>query len=687
MLLKMKIKRSKEPDFRRLRAYAFDPSLSLQIDTVEINRITYAIKWEQLEAPGPKGEYVEVIDYDPTVDKYYTPVDLNETHILADSGLTPSVSNPQFHQQMVYAVTMITIQNFEKALGRKVLWSSRLLEDGKEYDRYVQRLRIYPHALRDANAYYSPYRKALLFGYFTSTPANKVLHMPNSLVFTCLSHDIIAHEVTHAILDGIHRNYNNPTNPDVLAFHEAFADIVALFQHFTYPEVLKFEIAKTRGDLKSQNLLGKLAQELGSAIGGYGSLRDAIGEIKDGEWMPKKPDPEAYQRVTSPHERGSILVAAVFDAFLTIYKSRVADLLRIASNGTGVLQQGEIHPDLVSRLAKEAAKSAKHILNMCIRALDYCPPVDLTFGDYLRAIITADIDLLKNDGEDYRLAFIDAFRKRGIYPQDIKTLSVESLQFLPLDMSLEQNNSIISNYVEDNDFDSGSKVLLGIILEFLADYAQDVQYEKDREKIYDITRTYISGGKINAKGIQGLHKRIQVKFGESYSFSKMTGLVFLRNPRRFGIKEKNGFASFQIQNLRVVSRGGPDGKQLNQVVFSILQNSYCEYDAASGSMQPIINRPFTSDDFIFSGGCTLIFDIESKKLKYVISKPILDTALLEDTTLDSRYKYQVDKEKAFAQHHYQEVDIALHMGENKKFFGKKAADFQFTEPFAVLHQH
>ena len=27
---------------------------------------------------------------------------------------------------------------------------------------------------------------------------------------------------------------------------------------------------------------------------------------------------------------------------------------------------------------------------MCIRGLDYCPPVDITFGEYLRAILTAD---------------------------------------------------------------------------------------------------------------------------------------------------------------------------------------------------------------------------------------------------------------------------------------------------------
>jgi hypothetical protein len=58
-------------------------------------------------------------------------------------------------------------------------------------------------------------------------------------VFTCLSHDIIAHETTHALLDGVHPRFNEPVNEDVLAFHEAFADIVALFQHFSYPGVLR----------------------------------------------------------------------------------------------------------------------------------------------------------------------------------------------------------------------------------------------------------------------------------------------------------------------------------------------------------------------------------------------------------------------------------------------------------------
>ena len=44
-----------------------------------------------------------------------------------------------------------------------------------------------------------------------------------------------------------------------------------------------------------------------------------------------------------------------------------------------VLPEGALYPDLVNRLATEASKSARHVLNMCVRALDYVPPVDLTF--------------------------------------------------------------------------------------------------------------------------------------------------------------------------------------------------------------------------------------------------------------------------------------------------------------------
>jgi hypothetical protein len=698
-----------KPLYRKLRGYAFDPSLSLQMDTAIINDITYRIPWEDVGL-GPCGEYVEVIDYDPTVDTFYRAVNLQDPNILAQDGLTPSEGNPLFHQQMVYAVTMLTISNFEKALGRKIIWSPRKLTGGGE--DYVPRLRIYPHGIQDANAFYSPLKKALVFGYFASTPADEVQHMPDSLVFTCLSHDIIAHETTHAILDGLHPYFNESTNPDMLAFHEAFADIIALFQHFTFPEVLRHQIAKTRGDLSTQNLLGQLAQEFGKALGQYGSLRDAIGEFDpvSNVWKPRRPNPADYRNTTEPHDRGSILVAAVFEAFISIYNSRVADLIRIASEGTGVLRQGNLHPDLVNRLASEAAKAAQHVLHMCIRALDYCPPVDLTFGDFLRAIITADFDLVEDDTRDYRLAFIDAFRKRGIYAQGIKTLSVGSLCYNPLNIGSTADATGAINKAEGDKLAVSDDFYyyLGIINRFLRDYADDVRYLTEREAIYTKTKAYVAGqfNQSHDYTILGLHQRLSSKFRDSQEFSSITGLVFLNNFKELGIAKARRYSqpSFEIQGLRRVSRVGPQGTQVNQVIFSILQHSTVKY--AKGEFKPVlpidelpsadplatsrsdnesvapVDESLAStneEQFTFRGGCTLIFNLDTLKLQYAISKPIFDVKLLDEQKPIALHPQRLRNQ-------YNHLFVSGIHDENlfKQYFSVLSA--LQMEPFAFLHQ-
>lgn len=581
-----------KPVYRRLRGYAFDPSLSLQLETAVVNETVYKVRWEEESVlpddgfmPGPIGEYLEIVDFDPASDCYYEPVNLNNPHILAQDGLYPSEGNPQFHQQMVYAVAMTTIGNFERALGRPVLWASRNF-------KHVRRLRIYPHALREANAYYSPDKRALLFGYFPASSDRPERFLPGGIVFTCLSHDIIAHETTHAILDGMHRRFIEASHRDSLAFHEAFADIVALFQHFSFPDVLRHQISRTRGDLTSQNLLGELAQQFGEATGNYGALRSAIGNYNDetGRWEPAQPNPDDYQTVNEPHARGAILVAAVFDAFLSIYKRRVADLLRIASSGTGILPEGELHPDLVNRLSSEASRAAQHVLTACIRALDYCPPVDISFGDYLRAVITADVDLVPDDNLGYRIAFIEAFRRRGIYPRDVRTLSVESLYWtLP-----EKSQDFFKP--------------LG---EWFRNEAGRFMHFKDREHIHIETERI--GRDLN-KWIKSEGSKALKQFSKDAGIQFEMGLDGLRSDPATGVPK------FQIYALRPARRVGPDGGVLNQLIISIVQTRDIKIPSPNGKKQ--IKLPFR-------GGCTLILDLDTMQLLSAITKDIADEARLE----------------------------------------------------------
>jgi hypothetical protein len=577
------------PANRPLRVYAYDPSLGAQLDTLGINEATLKVRWEEDLKPGPIGEYIEVVDVDPGSQCCYAPVDLNHPHILTQSGLSPSEGSPQFHQQMTYAVAMKTIEYFEGALGRVALWAPRdKLVGGEKHTEYVQRLRIYPHALRAKNAYYSPDRKALLLGYFTASATNTGDAMPGGVIFTAVSHDIIAHETTHALLDGLHRRFREATNPDVFAFHEAFADIVALFQHFSLPEALRHQIAATRGDLEQQNLLGKLAVQFGEATGRYGALRDYIGDFKTVgdesdpsgkstkvKWVRYAPKRTDYESASEPHARGAVLVAAVFDAFLQIYKRRTADLLRLATNGTGVLPAGAISVDLVNRLAVEASKVAEHVLNICIRALDYCPPIDLTFGEYLRALITADIDLVPSDKHDYRTAFIAAFRDRGIYPRDVKHLSPGSLvwEAPPVPLRTANVRAILDKMSIDWDMNID----------------RETAYKSSAENAKNFWRWLMDPNRVSDDEISAL------------------GLIRLDEPRPDTIGDQAGeLRKIEVHSVRLARRVGPDGNIRSDLVVEITQTF----------------RPIQLPGARFRGGCTLLINLATAEVRYLVRKKV-----------------------------------------------------------------
>lgn len=600
-----------EPPFRRLRVFAMDPLLSLSVDTADYAEMVVELDWNDIGAqPAPVGEYLEVVDVDPQSGKYYPPVDLNHPYLLAQDGLKPSEQNPQFHQQMTYAVSMATVRVFEKALGRVALWSPRLQRDKNNKvinqdpeSQYVQRLRLYPHAMRQRNAFYDPDRKAILFGYFPADggPAGRVVD--GGMIFTSSSFDIIAHETTHALLDGLHRYLIYPSNPDVLAFHEGFSDIVALLQRFANREFLRVQIARSGGDLTGSSLLGQLAGQFAEGTGGKGNgLRQYLGRrAENGAWQPTTPEPGRIADESEPHDRGAILVAAVFRALEKIYQRRASDLFRIANRLQGSSSDLTGNPDLVNRLAYEAAKSAAHLLRMCVRALDYLPPVDLTLGEYLRALITADYDLVRDDDYRYRVAVVDAFREWGIYPAETHTLLESDLIWQPPDDDPLPN---LIKWVET---------------ERKAGNFADWMIGADRRRAF--CNRAVLGRSLHDWILNNLPSDHGRSLGICLDPTKVPSIN----------RDRQGTPKFEIHAVHPCSRVGPDGQQLQDLVVEIVQRRRIAFDSTIQKQleDGVLKYEEVAEDFSFRGGCTLILDGHSGAIRYVIRKGILNQERLE----------------------------------------------------------
>ena len=270
----------------------------------------------------------------------------------------------------------------------------------------------------------------------------------------------------------------------------------------------------------------------------------------------------------------------MFDAYLAIYRARVSDLIRLATGGSGVIPAGALPPDLVSRLTAEAAKTARHILGICIRALDYCPPVDPTFPDYLRGLITADVDIVNDDDWHYRVAIIEAFRRRGIYPRELRTVSEKSLC-----------------WPNGDELDDRARGAVRYLAEELRPLLQTTQFKPTRRELYDLAR------KFQAR----IHAMLQSKIAGDFlgNLEALTGLHLVDADRTDG----RGGPSFEVHAVRPVRRRGPNGEEINQVVLAITQRRPVVVDGERLGMH---------------GGCTLIMDLDTLDLRYAIGKGISD---------------------------------------------------------------
>jgi hypothetical protein len=249
--------------------------------------------------------------------------------------------------------------------------------------------------------------------------------------------------------------------------------------------------------------------------------------------------------------------------------------MRLATNGTGVLPPGEISHDLAQRLAAEAAKVADQVLNMCIRALDYCPPVDITFGDYLRAIITADRDLVPQDDRGYRIAFISAFRDRGIFPKFVAHLAEDSLVWESPPLDPESDRELLTQFRE------------------LVENQLDLKWSlnTDRRIAYDASR-------VNARKV---HAWLAAPEQKKFLFDALSFEAASKNASVGGMAGE--MRPFEVHSVRPARRTGPGGKNQAMLVIEITQTFRAQPDQAR-----------------YRGGCTVLVDLNTNEPRYIIRK-------------------------------------------------------------------
>jgi hypothetical protein len=119
-------------------------------------------------------------------------------------------------------------------------------------------------------------------------------------------------------------------------------------------------------------------------------------------------DQPEYQEA---HARGEVFAAAMLRSFVGLWCRRIEAL--------GTFLDHSYNLDAV---LEEGARAANHLLTMAIRALDYCPPVDLNFSAYLSALLTADTEVTPDDTQfNYRQMVRDTFASYGIDPASLRT--------------------------------------------------------------------------------------------------------------------------------------------------------------------------------------------------------------------------------------------------------------------------
>jgi len=385
---------------------------------------------------GPANARVAVVDRNPASGQVrsgatFVPRGVGKTVSCYDLGkreLGPETKPEEFEfdgffQVSPFATVLKTLDFFEdpQLLGRKLSWAFP-----------SPQLVIVPRAGVTANAFYERGTNSLEFYYQEAAAGHTV--------YTALSHDIVVHEATHAILDGLAPDLLDAILPQSLALHEAIADLSAISQTLLNEMVVWSIENLSPAAVEPREALSRVAEEFGSARQGESGnfLRrlknartlDPNDNSRDEFGAPNRPDP------TDLHALSQVLSGAVY----SVFEKRLAATHRKERDG------------LPASLDELLLPAARRVARITFRALDYLPPGEASFADYGRAFLAAAAATYSRP-EQEQTWLREEFVRRGIVESaaelDVATASKALLTGIDL-AAIVKDDAAARRFAEDH---------------------------------------------------------------------------------------------------------------------------------------------------------------------------------------------------------------------------------------------
>lgn len=315
--------------------------------------------------------------------------------------------SPQFLAAHLFGAARFTLDTWERYLGGPVRWWHA--------DR-LPRLELVPTVAWN-NAHSGP-------GYIeTGTRLNRA----GEANLFCLNLDVVAHEIGHAI---VFSELGIPTDgrpsAQYLAFHESFADLVALITALQFDSVIDRFLDQAWGNLYALSLINRVGElsdiEQIRAVDFTAALADFDGFAlrPDGGWD----DPAGLRR--TQHHLAQPLTAAVFCALIEMYQDALVRRGVIAPDDDARgWSRAEIEEDLarlrthigsnLARLREDFRAALRDARDRTARALAHTirrlAPDGLTFAAIGRRFLEA---ARAEGGAENDLAFATYFLSRDI---------------------------------------------------------------------------------------------------------------------------------------------------------------------------------------------------------------------------------------------------------------------------------